>query len=299
MQVLRFKILLFTLLLGCGTLLPQACSGHVQANQTSCLSSMHTKSGPCKTTLLRLSPSSSSDALENLEGEDSFVILPPGFQNRRSEKYPVLVALPYTGGSGADFIRSYLYNTWPYNDKGSFEWGKAFQYFINTHFQEDKNRFIILVPPGIGSTRDHDWSGFMACIERYEKRVTDNLVWLKKNYNADISRVVLSGYSLGGDLSWALALKYPERYYGAILMGTRIGYRNKKSYDTLKKTGFRFYIGMGEFELEHRKKGNSLGRKILDQYKIPYIYKTIPAGGHTTLKHSEFIDALYYTFRFK
>ncbi|MES0488725.1 MAG: alpha/beta hydrolase-fold protein [Leptospirales bacterium] len=277
----------------------QSCTGSIKSHNASCLSKNNAGVVPCGTSFVRLASSSNSSSLENLEAEDSFALLPPDFDIKRAEKYPVLITLPYTGGGGADFIRSYLYNAWPYADKGKFEWSKAHRYFTKTHFEKNNTRFIILIPPGSGAKRDHDWTGFMASIDRYERRIAENLALLKQNYNADTSRVVLSGYSLGGDISWALALKYPGRYFGAIIMGTRIGYRNRKAYNILKKTGFRFYIGMGEFELEHRKKGNSEGRKILDQHKISYIYKTIPAGGHTTLKHSEFIDALYYTFRFQ
>ena len=86
--------------------------------------------------------------------------------------------------------------------------------------QED---FILILPAG-RPTRDEYLPDFVTFVEWYEERVLAELDSVLENYSADPERVYLGGYSLGGDLSWALAVRNPERFAGAVVAGSRTSY---------------------------------------------------------------------------
>ncbi|NBF39418.1 MAG: hypothetical protein GVY14_03285, partial [Spirochaetes bacterium] len=67
-----------------------------------------------------------------------------------------------------------------------------------------------------------------------------------ENYSADPDRIYLGGYSLGGDLSWALSVRNPELFAGAVIAGSRTSYPvDTATLETLRSRGFRgsFLIG--------------------------------------------------------
>ena len=107
----------------------------------------------------------------NLIHEPSKVVTPTGW--RPGMKIPAIIMLPYTGGTSADFFRSYRSE-------------------VLAH------EIITILPGGAGSTDDHTWQGFAKAITRYENRLKNDLPEIIKKYNLDSEKIILAGFSLGG-----------------------------------------------------------------------------------------------------
>ena len=203
---------------------------------------------------------------ERTQDQDQTIVLPPtGYDDNTA--YPVLVYLPYTGGT-------------------------ALRGFIQYVPVMEVCSFILVLPPGKGSTADHSWEGFSACIERYEAHIEEALDWVREKYRIDEERIFLAGYSLGGDLSWALSVRNPERYRGAIMMGTRCGYRaGEQTLQSLKSRDFRAFFLTGADELPARYDGMNQANQLLQSNGIQTIYREVP-GEHTRANVQEFKQAL-------
>src|SRR5206468_3994072 len=84
---------------------------------------------------------------------------------------------------------------------------------------------VVVLAAGLGSTDDYRTSEIWArTIERYERQLRADLDLLAATH-VDTSRVVLAGFSMGGDLAWALAVRNAARVKGAVVMGSRMSYR--------------------------------------------------------------------------
>jgi hypothetical protein len=115
------------------------------------------------------------------QGQGQTIVLPPaGYDGNTA--YPVLIFLPCTGGT-------------------------ALHVFIIYAPVMEVRSFILVLPPGKGSSADHSWEGFSTCIERYEGYIDEALVWAREKCWIDEEHIILAGYSLGGDLSWALSIR--------------------------------------------------------------------------------------------
>src|SRR5262249_36594596 len=121
--------------------------------------------------------------------------LPSGYDSSRN--YPVVVMLPASNGTAEAMLREYA----PPGD------------------------VVVVVSAGLGSTDDYRTNEIWArTIERYERQLKADLDLLAAGH-VDTSRVVLAGFSMGGDLAWALAVRNAARVRGAVVMGSRMSYR--------------------------------------------------------------------------
>lgn len=225
----------------------------------------------------------------NISDFEAILVLPPDYDPKK--KYPVLVTYPCTGGDGYWLIGAEYKN-----GKPSYE--KPFADYLTMLYPDAKERkeksFILLMPGGRGSEADHSWQGFSMCINRYDRHVKSNLRTYSKQYSIDTTQVYAAGYSLGGDLSWALNIKNPEMYKGAVIMGSRCSYPDKGSLAILKKKNAKFYMAMGEYEDDVRIKGNYYAQSLLKKHAIPFQYYIIPKAGHDDLPSDKLIEALRF-----
>lgn len=68
-----------------------------------------------------------------------------------------------------------------------------------------------------GIPRDYRTAeGFAQMIEGYEKKVLAAYSQLTTSRHIDPARVFLTGFSIGGDLSWAIALRNPGKLRGRL-----------------------------------------------------------------------------------
>lgn len=273
----------------------------------------------------------------------SKLVLPPGYDPQKS--YPLVVFMPFTGGSGTDMLSTYAYQSGNYSgnsmggggymefnlsplidslkrmptdkevndymdklikekqnstkeeDTGSkSEEEKYLEAFLKGVFGSEINNksFIAMLPDGIGSTADHNWKGFSACIHRYETRILQDIESYSANYKIDKNNIILIGYSLGGDLSWAITNRYPEKFKGAIISGSRCGYAEKGMIERLAKKNARYYIAMGEHESDARMKGAKYAQTRLNTSKIANKFELIKEAGHDPTSFSQLKDAFNF-----
>jgi pimeloyl-ACP methyl ester carboxylesterase len=190
---------------------------------------------------------------------------------RSAGRNPVIVFFPFTGGSASDlYTRHY----------------EASLAGLPVH---------VLLLDGTGSVSDYNtgpaWS---ATIERYEQQVQDRLQELRGESDVDTSRVILAGYSEGGDLSWALTQRHPERYVGAIVMGSRCSYRNKTAPKEQAARGFRYYFAVGENEDPARSGGTEAAKTVLDRAGVRHRTGIVQGGEHAAATPGMLSDALRF-----
>jgi len=194
------------------------------------------------------------------------VYLPDGYDSGR--RYPVLVMLPASNGTAVAMRRSYP-QTGP---------------------------VIVLLAAGTGTPADYatnsSWAGTIA---RYERQLRADVAALVASGHADPGRVYLAGFSMGGDLAWALTLRNPELVKGAIVMGSRMSYRsNAADHAALKSRHVRFYLIMGEDEDAGRFRGVEAARSLLDSLDVSYRYRRVSDLGHLRAPANVFADALEF-----
>ena len=186
--------------------------------------------------------------------QPSRVVLPVGYSARRS--YPVFIPLPPTGMSSLLMARSLGLDP------------------------ERQTEFILLLPPGRPQRTEY-LPDFMSFVQWYEERVLVDLAQLLETHSADRARVYLGGYSLGGDLSWALAARNPDRFAGAVMAGTRASYPvSASTLERMQASGFRGALLIGESEETGRYNGINHVRSRFEQAAVAHTY-TEYRGGHT------------------
>lgn len=196
-----------------------------------------------------------------VESNGTTVILPASYDKQKS--YPALVLLPFTGGTGVRF----------------FEWA-----FEKQYQNRQTNPFIVIIPAGKGSLSDYTpGSVFEKTIQRYDNQVKSELKALIPKYKIDASRVSIGGYSLGADLGWALSLRNPELFRGAILIDSICGDRLSSSMNQLAKRDFRTFMIVGKKEDGEKNHPMNDVRALLDKYKVPNLYKEFPKSEHETI----------------
>lgn len=273
----------------------------------------------------------------------SQVLLPENYD--ASKKYPVVVFMPFTGGSGYDLFNGYAFQSNVRPSSGGMMQGEMIQvdlsYLIDSlqrmptnkeveaymdklmaaqeppkaeeseeksegtdpmlaglieglFGKNSKKDFIAMIPHEAGSTKDHSWEGFEACIHRYENRILKDLEELGAQYSFDKDRVVLIGFSLGGDLSWAISQRYPEKFKGAIVMGSRCGYAEKGMLARQAKSNFKSYIGIGEFEKEVRLKGSKYAQTLLNKEGVANKLQIIKGEEHSPVTFDQLKEAFNF-----
>ncbi len=196
-----------------------------------------------------------------LESNGTTVILPTSYDQQKS--YPALVLLPFTGGTGVRF----------------FDWA-----FEKPYRDRRANPFIVIIPAGEGKSTDYSTGdAFSATIQRYEKQVKSDLKTLGPKYNIDASRISIGGYSLGADLGWALSLRNPDLFRGAILIDSICSYRDPSSMIQLANRDFRTFMIVGSKEAGEKNHPMNDIRKLLNKYKISNLYKEFPKSEHNTI----------------
>jgi len=186
--------------------------------------------------------------------ERAEIILPENYN--KSKEYPLLVFLPYTTGTSRDFLR-----------------GKQ------TLLAD--NEYIILLPAG-RPQRDHYLPDFRSYIAWYEESLFRDINDYSTRYSIDRDKIVLAGFSLGGDLSWALAARNPGMFAGIVISGTRCSYPlTDEAAARMRERDFRVSFFIGQSELLARSEGMQRARDRIDDQNIEYRFESI-SGGHTS-----------------
>jgi predicted esterase len=210
-------------------------------------------------------------------GKPRVIELPSGAQlvyeptDAPDHRYAPIVLLPYTGGSAQDLYR------WKYRS------------FFNQHSRSD---IVLILPPESGDADDYetgeDWAETVA---EWEEDLAETLDEAAEVVKLDRERVILAGHSMGGDMAWALMQRKPDRYAGAVIMGSRCNWRQYGSPEKLASRSVRVAFSVGEKEREVRRKGAQLARGVLEKVGVLVRWDDMP-GGHVPAPNKLFSDQL-------
>ncbi len=193
--------------------------------------------------------------------EEAGILLPTSYDSSR--RYPLLVWLPYTGGSATDFFRKH----------------EAFLPLEDV---------VVLLPQGIPVSTDY-LPNFLNYVGWYEERLLADIARVRERYNIDGTRIAIGGFSLGGDLSWALINRNPKLFSGAVMAGTRASYPTSQAgLKELKAKNFLASFFIGSAEDPNRYAGIGRAAKALENAGISTYYEEIPGGRHVSGKLETF-----------
>ena len=191
-----------------------------------------------------------ADGFQSELGAPSRIVFPRNAT--RARKYPVVVFLPATGAEASMYFDLY-----------------------QETFSE-LPPFISVITPEPATEKDWSSQGFEAATYRYENRILADLERLKSQGVADTSRVIIFGFSMGGDIGWALVQRYPDVFSGAILGGTRTSWSERGSIAKLKSSERKLFFVMGTDERADRINGLNATIKALSQNGVAFKYERTP-----------------------
>lgn len=258
------------------------------------------KTGSSKTTLSKTGAKSSSKGRQSyhkprlspiMQMPESIIVLPPDYDE--NVKYPLLILMPYTGGSSIDFFNKYLREA--KIDTASY--AAQFEEFLEIYRAEygEERSFILMLTHGDGSTAHHNFDGFSSCIDQMESRVFRDLKKFKLQYSIDNQRIFIGGVSLGGDLSWALSLRNPELLQGAIVTASRCSYPPPAGVlSQLAQKNYSFFMVMGMNESPDRLNGIRYARQLLNQSGVEHSYREMPYLEHDRAPIWLFMEGIEY-----
>jgi predicted esterase len=195
-----------------------------------------------------------------------YAILPPRYDPSR--RYPVLVLLPASNGTAEAMRRDY----------------------------PEPGQLIVILAAGTGDPSDYATNRrWGETIARYERQLRADVTQLIGSGRADPERVFLAGFSMGGDLAWALALRNPALVRGAVIMGSRMSYRgDAAAHAELARRRARFAIVMGEREDRTRAAGARAGASLLNSLGIAHDYREVDNLAHLRPPAEVFSGALRF-----
>jgi len=192
------------------------------------------------------------------------IILPRGYN--RTRRYPVFVLLPPTGVHSSVVARNFGLDP------------------------ATQDTFILVFPAGSPTRREY-LPDFISFVDGYETRLLTDLDRVMDEYPADPDRVYVGGYSLGGDLSWALSVRNPDLFAGAVIAGSRTSHPvSDGALETLADRGFRAAFLIGNREAPVRYRGINVARGRFDAEGVTFTYEEY-SGSHeippsTMLRHA-------------
>lgn len=197
------------------------------------------------------------------------VVLPASFDSARA--YPVVVMFPASSGTSESLFESY----------------------------QPPDGAIVVLSAGQGSPDDYrTGDNWTRTIARYDEQLRADLAALARERRVDTTRVVLAGFSMGGDLAWALALRNPQLVRGAVVMSSRASYRARPAdLRTLAANGARFFLTIGGAEDATRRAGALAAARLLDSLEVANRYREIPGAGHARAPAEIWEAALAFVLR--
>lgn len=208
------------------------------------------------------------------------VLLPPGYDSTRI--YPVVVFLPATSATSEHLLNSYLQRIGQAQLIGAPREHQAAG-LLRGLFPggSDGREFLLVLAGGQAGPADYaSGDAWIRTIDRFEQGVRGDIAALAATRRIDTTRVVLAGFSLGGDLAWALALRNPAAYRGAVVMSSRATYRAPPAgYRALTANGSRFFLTMGSDDTARLPSARA-AIDVLDALRVPNQFREVPGAGH-------------------
>lgn len=150
---------------------------------------------------------------------------------------------------------------------------------------------FVMITPGAPQSSDY-LPAFSRYLDWLDERVTTDLDRALAAHPIDPERVYLVGFSLGGDVSWALLLRHPDRFRGALVLGSRASATPRgDALTTLRTRRARVVVGMGQSDDATRQRGAERALERLRTGNVSAESVSYP-GGHQRPDASTFEAAL-------
>jgi predicted peptidase len=184
--------------------------------------------------------------------------------------YPLVVFLPFTNGDAKMFYQSV---------KDSVGLGT----------------YVAVIPAGTVLS-GHYLPDFSAFVGWFEQRLLKDIETAKKGFPVDPGKIYLQGYSLGGDLSWALSVRQKELFAGALVIGSRCSWPlGADTLDYMKKQGRRLVFLIGDQDNADRTAGMKAAADKLAAAGVKARYGSF-SGAHVIPKAQDLKSACAFLF---
>ena len=230
------------------------------------------------------------------------VVLPPGYDPSRA--YPVVEILPPTGNTAEALLQIYLSRVGLgrlYREDPERQIAALLPYLVPDAGADHSTppAFVVVLARGRGNAADYRTAAaWSRTISRYEQQVRADLRAVAARHRVDTSRFVVAGFSMGGDLAWALTLRNPELLHGAIVMASRASYRPSDagaSAAALRRA--RFFLTMGAADDPTRRRLALAAVALLERLGVAHEFRMIEGAGHEPAPVATFAEALRYVLR--
>ncbi|MBX7196622.1 MAG: hypothetical protein K1X94_31505 [Sandaracinaceae bacterium] len=139
--------------------------------------------------------------------------------------------------------------------------------------------FLLLVTPGIPQSSDY-LPGFGHYLEWAEQRIFADIERAMAEQPVDPDRIYLAGFSLGGDVAWGLLTRHPERFRGAVVMGSRSGAAARTAtIATMQTRQMRVAFVIGAQDEATRRRGIQHAYDVVHRASIASVLVEFP-GAH-------------------
>lgn len=222
------------------------------------------------------------------------VVLPPDYDPSRA--YPVVEILPATGSTAATLLQMFLVRVGlgRLADEPPERQVAALAPYLFPEGGPGRRGVILVLVRGRGSFDDYrTQQAWERTITRYERQVLADLQAVAATHRVDATRQVVAGFSLGGDLSWAIALRHPRVLHGAIVMASRASYRpDAAGASAVKDAGVRFFLTMGDADDRTRRRMARDAAQTLGRWGVPNHLEVLHGAGHEPAPPRVFAQAL-------
>lgn len=234
--------------------------------------------------------------LTPLPGATGDVVLPPGYDPAHA--YPVLEVLPATGSTAGALLQIYLVHLGlgRLANRPPAEQLAALAPYLFPDSGRDRPGVILVLARGRGSAEDYRSAGSWArTITRYERQVLADLRAVATAYRVDTARQIVTGFSLGGDLSWAIALRNPRVIHGAVVMASRATYRpDDRGASAVMSSRVRLFLTMGDEDQGTRQRLARAAARTLEAWGVPSQFRLLHGVGHAPAPPEIFARALAF-----
>ncbi len=199
--------------------------------------------------------------------EPGELILPADYTS--DQRYPLLILLPYTGGTATEQARAF--GVEPGEQEG----------------------FAVLLPKGRFVRSDY-LPDFLSFVGWFEERLYRDVSRAVEEHSIDPGQVYVGGYSLGGDLSWALSVRNPDDFAGAVVAGSRSSHPvENANLKRLSERRFRAALLIGDRDTVDRRRGLDAARRTLEDADVEIMYAEYD-GAHELPPQSLTVEALEF-----
>jgi len=126
--------------------------------------------------------------------------------------------------------------------------------------------YLVVCPSGRGNFRNR----------RGEADVQDVTARVQSTYSVDPDRVFLTGWSLGGDAAWQIALKYPERFRAVAPVAGSAPWLTRENTSQAAGLPVLYSVAEQDFAIEDARRTAALAKELLRDFT----YTEYPATTH-------------------